>query len=295
MIGVPLREEVFEDFVPQQAIGIIVALAFFVLDDAALVIELFLRHRAEQMAHAVAFEEQRAVERAGRHRFEIVGAVGIGRAVEIGRANLLQRFKEVARRIFRTVEHQMFEQMRKTRLARGFVLRSDAIPDRHRDDRRLVIFVHDHAQSVVEREALVRNIDRLHQFGNRRGLRLLGFGKGGAGRDERRRYGQGDGKAMEAGHGYPLETGGTKRAGDEHAGRHCINGLGQLCCAFKADRIALRSREAPPDRKAPASTDARRTGAPDRCNADFPVASSRHRRAAPIPNGRVPPCPTSRT
>src|SRR3546814_4637189 len=74
MIGVALGKEILENLVAQQAIGIVVALALLILDDAALVIELFLRHRAEQMPHAVAFEEQREVERAGRHGLEIIGA-----------------------------------------------------------------------------------------------------------------------------------------------------------------------------------------------------------------------------
>src|SRR3546814_5234437 len=93
--------------------------------------------RAEQMPHAVAFEEQREVERAGRHGLEIIGAVEEGGAVEIGRADLAQRFEEIIGGVFGTVEHQMLEQMGKARLALGLVLRSDAIPHRHRDDRQI--------------------------------------------------------------------------------------------------------------------------------------------------------------
>ena len=48
-------------------------------------------------------EEQRAVERAGRHGLEIIGAVDVGRAVAVGRPNLLQLHETVARRIFRAV------------------------------------------------------------------------------------------------------------------------------------------------------------------------------------------------
>ena len=35
------------------------------------------KRQAEQMPHAVAFEEQRAVERAGRHGLEIIGTVTV--------------------------------------------------------------------------------------------------------------------------------------------------------------------------------------------------------------------------
>src|SRR3546814_512218 len=64
--------------------------------------------------HAVALQEQRAVERAGRHRLKIIGAVHVGRAVAVGRADLLERLEKIAGRIFRPVEHQMLEQMRDT-------------------------------------------------------------------------------------------------------------------------------------------------------------------------------------
>src|SRR3546814_15249358 len=75
-------------------------------------------------------------------------------------SDLLERLEKIAGRIFRPVEHQMLEQMRETGLARGFVLRPDAVPDRHRDDGRLVILMDDHAQPVVEREGLIGNVDR---------------------------------------------------------------------------------------------------------------------------------------
>jgi hypothetical protein len=81
------------------------------------------------MAHAVAFHEQRPVERAlARHRLEIIGAVEPGRAVVIGRADLLQVGEIVARQILRAVEHQMLEQMREAGLALGLVLRPDIVP-----------------------------------------------------------------------------------------------------------------------------------------------------------------------
>src|SRR3546814_3146686 len=70
---------------------------------------------------SVAFEEQRAIERGGGHRLEIIGAIEAGGAVVIGRADFLQRLEEIARRILRSVEHQMFEQVREA----GLALRSE--------------------------------------------------------------------------------------------------------------------------------------------------------------------------
>ena len=117
VIGVAVGEELLEHLVEHEAAGPVVALALLVLDDAALVIELALRHRAEQMAHAVAFHEQGALERAGRHGLEIIGAVEPGGAVVVGRADLLQVGEVVAGQVFRAVEHQMLEQMGEAGLA----------------------------------------------------------------------------------------------------------------------------------------------------------------------------------
>jgi len=246
------------------------------------------------MPHAVAFEEQREIERAGRHRFEIIGAVEEGGAVEIGRADLAQRLEEIVGSVFGAVEHQMLEQMGEARLARGLVLRPDAVPHRHRDDRRLTILVHDDAQAIVEREGFVGNIDRFDEVGGRRGRR--GFGERRSGGDERGRQGKGDDETMETSHENPLDQGTQANACSKSgAGRHCINGLGQRFRAFKADRNARRWPSARPDRTARASIYAPRTAAPDHCNAGCRGASSRRRTAGSIRSARARSGPTSRT
>lgn len=48
-------EQPRQDLVLGQAVGLVVATALFILDDAALLIEHVLRHRAEQMTHAIRF------------------------------------------------------------------------------------------------------------------------------------------------------------------------------------------------------------------------------------------------
>ena len=121
MIGMTRRVEVFELFIFDNAKGIIVALTFLILHHAALIIQLLLRNPAEQMPHAVAFEEQRPVQRAGGHGLKIIGTIKPCGAIKIGCANLLERFKKIARRIFRAVEHQMLKQMRKAGFALWFV------------------------------------------------------------------------------------------------------------------------------------------------------------------------------
>ena len=68
-------EEALEHFVEHQAPGAVVARTLFVLDDPALIIEITLRDRAEQMPHAVAFHEQHPVNRPARDGLEIIGSI----------------------------------------------------------------------------------------------------------------------------------------------------------------------------------------------------------------------------
>ena len=181
IIGVPLRHEIFEDIIAQQSERLVVALPLFILHHATLVIELGLRHRAEQMPHAIGLKEQRPVKRARRHRLEIVGSVGIGRAILVGRADLRRILEEIIGRILRSVEHQMLEQMGKTGRSGWLMLGTDIVPDRRRHHRCLAIGVDQHGQAIVEHEALVGNVDaidqRLHRFGSRCLGALLRSGK----------------------------------------------------------------------------------------------------------------------
>ena len=181
-IGVPFGQQRGELRIFDQPIGLILAHPLFILHDAALGIELGLRDRAQQMAHPVRFQEQRAIERAGRHRLEIIGAVEPGRPVPVGRADILEPPEERPVGIFRSIEHQMLEQMGKARLARRFVARSDMIPDRHRHHRRLAIGMDDDTQPVLQPELLIRNIDLAHQAGQWRGRGGRGSGRGPGGR-----------------------------------------------------------------------------------------------------------------
>ena len=120
------------------------------------------------MAHPIGFEEQRAVEGAGRHRLEIIGAVEPGGAVPVGGADRLEPPEEAARRILGAVEHEMLEEVGEAGLAPGLVLGADMIPDRDRDDRRLVVLVDDDAQAVGQREGLVGDVHLPDELGERR-------------------------------------------------------------------------------------------------------------------------------
>jgi hypothetical protein len=53
--------------------------------------------------------------------------------------------------VLRALEHQVLEEMRETRPARPLVLRADVIPDVHRHDRHVMVFVNDDVEAVVQR------------------------------------------------------------------------------------------------------------------------------------------------
>jgi hypothetical protein len=181
------------------------------LDNANLVIQLLLGDRTQEIAHAVAFHEQRPLERPARHRLEIVGAVEPGGAVVVGRADLLQILEEVARQVLRAIEHQMLEQMGEAGLAAGLVLGADIVPGADRDHRRLTVLVDDNRQAVLELEHLIGNGHLADQRADRRGLRRGGArngrgrfgnraGRGGGAGGERRGTGKENGKAVQLGH-----------------------------------------------------------------------------------------------
>src|SRR3546814_2909952 len=84
------RRGAANDQVLGNGVGPVVALPLLVLDHRTLLVELGLIDRTQQVTHAVALQPQHGVERALRHRLEIVGAVIAGSAVLAGRAKLLR-------------------------------------------------------------------------------------------------------------------------------------------------------------------------------------------------------------
>ena len=215
-IGVADREQPIADGIFDQSIGLVVALTFFVLDNAALFIELVLRDRAEQMAHAVAFHEQRQIERAGGHSFDIVGAVEPGRTVGRGRPGALERNIETGN-VFRPAEEQVFVKMGKPGAPARFVLRSDPVIERDADNRCLAIRVDDGGQPVGQGEAFVWNIDCLDQFAQQRGLGLSSR-RGG----RRRRQG---GSALDARRGAGAKR--KRGQGGSQESAHCGAAFGR--------------------------------------------------------------------
>ena len=86
--------------------------------------------------------------------------IGVRRSVE-RRACFLERMEITLVVMLGTFEHQMFEQVRKTRTARMLILRSDVIPEIDGHHREPAILMDDHPQAVTEnvlRERYVHEI-----------------------------------------------------------------------------------------------------------------------------------------
>jgi hypothetical protein len=181
------RIRVAADVLADLAVRAVVALPLFVLHHAALLVELRLVDDAEQMAHAIGLHPQREIERTGLHVLEVVRAIEPRGAVDLGRARGLQRAEIFVVVMLRAVEHQVLEEMRKARAARALVLAAHVVVRVHRDDRRLVVFVHDQRQAIGQHEALERDVDVREARGGRRRRPPRGLGgprRGG--KDERR-------------------------------------------------------------------------------------------------------------
>ena len=147
------------DQVSHFGVGAILTLALFILDDTSLFIERLLRHGAEQVAHAIAFHPQGHVQRARRHRREIIGAIFGRRTVHARRPGIGERREVFALAILCSLEHQVLEKMREPGLSVRFVFRPDAVPHADEYGRRGMIGMHDDGQAVIQPEHLVGNID----------------------------------------------------------------------------------------------------------------------------------------
>ena len=110
-------------------IGPVFALPFFVLHHAPLFIQRFLRDRAEEIAHAIAFHPECHVQRPGRNRCKVIGPVFGGRAVHARRTGLGERRKVLAFPVLRALKHQVLEEVGKPGPAGRFVLGPNAVPD----------------------------------------------------------------------------------------------------------------------------------------------------------------------
>ena len=158
VVGMILGEHMrLELLVPGSVRPVVVRPAFLVLHDLALVVEVLLRQCIEQRAHPVGFQPQRELELVRGHRLVVVRPIEPGRAVHRAARRLDQGDMLGLADVRRAFEHHVLEEVRETGLARHLVLRSDVVPDVHRDDGDEVVLGQDQAQAI--RQALVGETD----------------------------------------------------------------------------------------------------------------------------------------
>ena len=128
---------------------VLVVLPPLVEHDVALVLELGLGQRRQEVAHAIGLHPQRQLHSVRRHDLPVVRPIGVGRSVEDA-ADFLQRPEIAGIVVLRALEHQVLEQVREPGAPGLLVLRADVVPDVDGDDRAVVILVHDHVEPVGE-------------------------------------------------------------------------------------------------------------------------------------------------
>src|SRR5215472_9071758 len=166
----PRRISILSQQLPSYAIRLVFTLAFLVLDYATLEIELLPVENAQEVAQSVTFGEQRVVEHRSRHVLEIVRAIIVRRAVQVRSPNLFHSTDVCIVEILAAAEHQVLEQVRKPSFAGLFILGANVVPGVYGNDRRLMVLMYKHRQTVIEDESGVGNV------GNRDArVRLCGF------------------------------------------------------------------------------------------------------------------------
>ena len=158
-------------------VGLVFTHALFVLHHAALQVELLLVQHPQQVAHAVTFGEQDIIQHGRRHVFEIIRAVVVGGAVQVGRASLFHGLDVGVIEVVAPAEHQVFEEVGKPGLAQLLVLRADVVPGVDSHDRSLVVFMHQYGQPVAQDKLGVGNVGNGDIHARCRRLRLLRRGR----------------------------------------------------------------------------------------------------------------------
>ena len=101
------------------------ALAALVADDVLLVGQRSAVDLLEQIAHAIGLEPQRELELVGGHGLEVVGAIEVGRAVQIAGAGALEQLEVlIGRHVLRALEHHVLEEVREAGASRLLVRRA---------------------------------------------------------------------------------------------------------------------------------------------------------------------------
>ena len=152
VVGVAVGEDRGVDVGEGVAVGhVVVALPLLLLDDVALVVEVLLGQRVEQVPVPVGLQPEREVQGALGDRLEVVGAVEPGRRVETAALGHQRAEVLAALDVARALEHQVLEEVGEPGPPGRLVPRPDAHPEVHGDGRDGVVLGDDHPQAVGQR------------------------------------------------------------------------------------------------------------------------------------------------
>ena len=158
MEGMLLRERERRQSLPPGPIRLVIHRpASFVLHDVALRVEFFLRHRGEQVSHAVRLKPQCQLELIGRNGFEIVRAIEPGGPVECSSRSLDHFEMLICRDVRRPLKEHVFEEMGEPGPADSLVGRANVIPDVHGDDGHRPVRRQAHEQPIRQAYGFYRN------------------------------------------------------------------------------------------------------------------------------------------
>jgi hypothetical protein len=129
-----------------------------VLHHAALVVQLCLCHGGKEESHAVRFQPESELEPVGRDGLEVVGAVQPGGPVHRAAHPLDVGDVLCIGDVLGALEHHVLEEMGEAGPPLPLVAAPHVVPEVHRHHRLRVVFREHHAQAVVQRESLDRDL-----------------------------------------------------------------------------------------------------------------------------------------
>ena len=135
--------------------------ANFFFHNVALIFKIFVIHF--QSAHAVRFKPQDALQRIRRHSLVIIRHVVTGRAVQHAAAGIDQLDVLHLRGIRGTLEHHVFEEMRKPAASLRFEPEANFVVNGHGDHRSRCVRCDHHVQAICQFGAFDSNLESFHE------------------------------------------------------------------------------------------------------------------------------------
>ena len=160
VVRMALGEKLVKKLLFDQSVrSIFHGLAAFITHHVALVSQSLLIDLAQQVPHAITFQPESEFQLVRGQSFEVIGAVEVGRAVDVAGSGSLE-ITIVLRRcdVLRAFKHHVLEQVSKPGSSRAFVGRADVAPQVDGNQGKAMIFGENHLQAILQGEFLVLDL-----------------------------------------------------------------------------------------------------------------------------------------